>query len=107
MGNDIQVRQLNKKTIIIIFILVSLGVVSFFLSKSGKETKASNILYELGYKSISDLKVYGVHKVENKDTRVQGYKHFVTFEDLSNNTKCQGFIFKDFKKKVKKDLTCK
>ena len=106
MEKTIQTRKLPKKSLIIITILILLGIATFFLTENGKSQKVSKILNTLGYNNIKDVKVYGVTKVENKDTRVQGFKYFVVFKDLSANQECKGFILKDFKRNSEKDIIC-
>ena len=100
-------RQIPKKTILYIVILVILGIAIYFMTQYGKSQKVSKILNDLDYKNISDVKVYGVTKVEDKVTRIQGFKYFVKFTDNTNNKLCKGFVYKDFKRKINKDITCK
>lgn len=107
MNEQVKVRKISTTTYIYMAIIVILGILGFLLAQGGKASKAKAILEQLGYKNIKNIKVYGVHKVEDMDTKMQGYKHFVTFTDLSTNKKCRGFIYKDFKRNVKQDVTCK
>jgi hypothetical protein len=107
MENNIETRTIPKKSLIIIAILVLLGIATFYMTQNGKAQKVSKILHTVGYTNISDVKVYGVTKVENKDTKIQGFKYFVIFQDLSNKQECRGFILKDFKRNVIKDISCK
>ena len=107
MDNSVEVRKLPNKTKIIFLILaiVSFGV--YFLVQNTLKQNANDILYNLGYKSISKLEVFSKNKVEDKQTRIQGFKYFVKFINLQNNQKCSGFILKDFKRKLAQDITCK
>ena len=105
MNNE--VRQLPKKTIIYIGILIFLGFVWFSLVTSGKSTKVTKILYTLGYKNISNVKVYGKQEFIRDDVNIKGYKYTVRFKNLTTNEECNGFVLKDFKNNVEKDLTCK
>jgi hypothetical protein len=87
-------------------IIVALGVIWFFMVSFGKATKAKNILHTLGYKDIAKVTVYAKHEFLREDINVKGYKYTVSFVDLSTNEKCKGFVLKDFKGNVTKDLTC-
>jgi len=102
-----EVRKLPKKTIIYMVILGILGIVWFFLVAYGQSTKATNILYMLGYKNVSNVKVYAYHEFLREDTNTKGYKYTVSFTNNDTNEECKGFILKDFKKNVDKDLNCK
>jgi len=106
MNTEIQTRSIPKKSFIIIAILVLLGVATFFITQNGKAQKVTKILIEMGYTNISDVKVYGVTKVENKDTKIQGFKYFVIFKNLETTQECRGFVLKDFKRKTAEDLIC-
>jgi len=106
MDENIEVRKISRKMIAMIVAIVVSGIIIFFVNENGKIAKAEKILYKLGYTQISDLKVYSVTNVENMDTKIQGYKYFVKFKDLSTNQNCKGFILKDFKQYVDKDLIC-
>ena len=107
MQDSIQTRKIPTKSLIIMFILIILGIGTFFITKSGKEAKAIKILHKLGYQQIINVKVFGVTKVEDKNTRVQGFRYFVTFENKQKNQLCRGFILQDFKRKVDQDISCK
>jgi hypothetical protein len=107
MENNIPTRQIPKKSLYIIAILILLGIATFFLTQDGKSKKVTKILHKVGYKNVKDVKVYGVTKVEDKDTRIQGFKYFVIFKDIDNNQECRGFVSQDFKRNTKKDISCK
>lgn len=87
-------------------IIAVIGAIVFYISEQGKSSKAEKILTELGYKNTSDVKVFSVAQFENIDTKIQGYKYFVTFNDNATNQKCKGFVAKDFKRNVYKDIAC-
>ena len=106
MQNSLQTRAIPKKSLIIMAILVLAGIATFFLTEKGKSQKVTRILYKVGYTDVKDVKVYGITKVENKDTRVQGFKYFVIFTDNKTNQKCRGFVLQDFKKNTADDITC-
>ena len=102
-----EIRKIPKKTFIIISTLVLLGIITLFLVASGKSSKATKILNTLGYTNVKDVKVYASHEFIREDINVKGYKHSVSFINLDTNEECKGFILKDFKKNVEKDLNCK
>jgi hypothetical protein len=104
--NNIEVRKIGRKTWIWIGVIILLGLATFIIVENGKASKAEKVLKELGYEQISDVRVYSITQVENIDTKVQGYKYFVKFKDLKENKECKGFILKDFKHNVDKDITC-
>ncbi len=106
MQNNVQTRKLPFKSKLIMIILLVIAILVYFLVQSNKVLKANDILNKLGYENISNLKIYSKTKVENKDTKIQGYKYFVKFNNKQNKA-CKGFIFKDFKKEVKQDITCR
>ena len=104
---ETEVRKLPKQTVIWMVILGILGVIWFFLVAYGQASKATNILETLGYKNISDVKVYAKHQFLREDINVKGYKYTVSFTNKSTNEECKGFILKDFKRNVTEDLICK
>ena len=106
MDEAIQVRQLPKNTKIIFVVLLVFSIGIYFLIKNTLKQDTKVILYNLGYKNISNLEVFSKNKVEDKETRIQGFKYFVKFNDLQNNKKCSGFILKDFKRKLAQDISC-
>jgi cell division septal protein FtsQ len=101
-----EVRKLPKKTIVIMIILGLLGLVWFIVVGYGQSVKAEKILDKLGYKNVSDVKVYANHQFVREDINVNGFKYTVSFTNLDANEKCKGFILKDFKQNVDKDLIC-
>jgi hypothetical protein len=106
LEEKIEVRKINKNMSIVIGIIILLGIAVFFMVENGKSSKAKKILIELGYKNIGNVEVYSVTQVENVDTKIQGYKYFVKFKDLEQNKECKGFILKDFKHNIDKDVVC-
>ena len=107
MDEAIQVRQLPKNTKLIFVVLFVFSIGIYFLVQNTLKQDTEAILYKLGYKNISKLEVFSKNKVEDKETRIQGFKYFVKFNDLQNNKKCAGFILKDFKRKLAQDIDCK
>lgn len=106
MENTIEVRKISTKTYIFMAVIAILGIIIFYMAEQGKSAKAEKILVELGYKNTNNVKVYSVTQFENIDTKIQGYKYFVSFTDASTNKHCKGFIAKDFKQNVNKDIVC-
>jgi len=104
---ETEVRKLPKKTVYFMIILVSLGFIWFFLVSYGQSQKVTKILHQLGYNNIENVKVYANHEFLREDINVKGYKYTVSFTDLSKNEICKGFVLKDFKRNVEKDLICK
>jgi len=102
-----EIRKIPKKTFVIIGILILFGIVTLFLVAAGKSSKATKILDTLGYKNVKDVKVYASHEFLREDINVKGYKHTVSFINLDTNEECKGFILKDFKRNVEKDISCK
>ena len=103
---ETEVRKLPKKTVVIMIILSVLGIVWYFLVSNGQSTKVTKILHTLGYDKVENVKVYANHQFIREDINVKGYKYTVSFTDLNKNEKCKGFVLKDFKKNVDKDLIC-
>lgn len=104
--NEIEVRKIGLKTYIYMGIIIVLGIIFYMLAENGKVVKASKILHDLGYTKIENVRVYSEKQVEDTSTKIQGYRYFVKFDDLLTNQQCKGFILKDFKGKIAKDLEC-
>ena len=102
-----EVRKLPKKTIVFIIILALLGIIWFILVSYGQATKVTKVLDQLGFKHVSNVKVYANHQFVREDINVNGYKYTVSFKNLDTNEQCKGFVLKDFKNNVTKDLICK
>ncbi len=101
-----EIRRLPKKTVIYLTILGLLGVVWYFAVASGQSSKVTKILYKLNYQNVSDVKVYAKHEFIREDINIKGYKYTVSFINLDTNEACKGFVLKDFKRNVTKDLLC-
>ena len=101
-----EVRELPKKTIIYMIILGVLGVAWFFIVANGQSSKVEKILHTLEYKNVSKVKVYAYHEFLREDINVKGYKYTVSFIDNDKKEYCKGFVLKDFKRNVTKDLVC-
>ena len=100
-------RKIPLKSYVTMVILIVLGIFAYFAVEQGKASKVTKILYRLGYKKVSDVKVYGITKVEDMKTKIRGIRYFVIFKDIQTNRYCRGFVLKDFKNNVKQDITCK
>ncbi len=107
MNNNVKVRQLPKKTFLYIAILVIAGILAVFIVKDGKARKATKILTQLGFTKVSDVSVFARTEFLNEGTNVKGYQYSLKFIDLTTQKECRGFILKDFKGKIAKDLECK
>jgi len=103
---ETEVRKLPKKTIFFMIVLTALGILWYFLVANGQANKVTKILYKLGYDKVIDVKVYANHQFIRDDINVKGYKYTISFTDLKTNETCKGFVLKDFKKNVDKDLIC-
>ena len=104
---EYETRKLPKKTIIYVAILLILGLISMFAVKDGKAKKATKILVELGFTKVSNVTVFSRTEFLNESTNVKGYQYSLVFDDLVAKKQCKGFILKDFKGNINKDLDCK
>lgn len=102
-----EIRKLPKKTMIIIGSLIALGVISFILASAGKASKAKAILEQLGYSNVSKIRVYKTQEVLNEEINIKGMRYNVSFFNNATQEECKGFIVKDYKSNVFKDLLCK
>jgi len=107
MAENIEVRKLPKKTVIYFIILGVLGVVWYLLVAYGQSVKVTKILYQLGYKNVTKVRVYGNHQFLREDINVKGIKYTVSFVNNDTNEECKGFVLRDFRNNVTKDLICK
>ena len=103
---DIKVRKFSKKTIIYMVILGILGIVWLYLVSIGQSAKVEKILHMLEYNNVSKIKVYAYHEFLREDINIKGYKYAVSFMDNDKQEECKGFVLKDFKRNVTKDLIC-
>ena len=79
---------------------------TYFLVANGQSTKVTEILNTLGYKNVTDVQVYANHQFIRDDINVKGYKYTISFTNLDTKEECKGFVLKDFKRNVDKDLLC-
>jgi hypothetical protein len=107
MKNNIKVRELPTKTYIYLCILIVAGILAIFIVKDGKSKKATKVLTQLGYLKVADVSVFKKTEFVNEDTNIRGFQYSLQFKDLTANKICKGWIVRDFKGKVAKDLECK
>lgn len=103
---ETEIRKLPKKTIFFVCVLIVLGIVWFFLVAQGQAAKVTKILNTLGYDNVTDVRVYANHQFLREDINVKGYKYSISFTNLETQERCKGFVLKDFKRNVEKDLLC-
>ncbi len=104
---NIEIRKLPKKTIIIIVIMTILTLIGFGFVVMTKNMKMTEVLATLGHKNISNIKVVNRMNVEDKETKVQATAYKVDFFDNDLNKECSGFIIRSNDGKYSKDLDCK
>jgi queuine/archaeosine tRNA-ribosyltransferase len=102
-----EIRKMPKKTVMLLTGMVILGILSFFAVIYGKTVKATKILTKLGYKNIANVHIYSTQEFLNETTNIKGMQYKVSFNDLDKNQECRGFIVRDLKNNVDKDLDCK
>jgi hypothetical protein len=107
MSENIQVRRIPKKTFLLFGVIFILAGIIFGIRENTKTNKAVKILNSLGYKDISNVKVYTKKEFEDTNSRIQGYQYFVTFTNNTTSEDCRGFVLRDFKHKMDKDISCK
>jgi hypothetical protein len=105
MSENIKVRPIPKKTFILMGIIILLAIGIFSIKENKREVKARYILTNLGYKNISNLNVYSEQKVENRDTKIQGFKYYIKFTNDKNEF-CTGYILRNFKEEMAQDIKC-
>jgi len=103
---ETEVRKLPKKTVVILIALSILGIIWYIVVANGQAHKVTEILHKLGYDKVQDVKVYAHHQFIRDDINVKGFKYTVSFTNLATNETCKGFVLKDFKRNVEKDLLC-
>lgn len=106
MGNEIEVRPIPKKTYFFIALIIILGIATFFITSAGKATKATKILHSLGLTQVSDVKVYATQEFLREDINVKGMRYTVSFTNNETKEHCKGFVLKDYKGNMDKDLLC-
>ncbi len=107
MAENVEVRKIPTKSFIYIAVIMLLGILVMLLVESGKATKATKVLNQLGYTNVKDVKVFKKSTFLKEETNIKGYQYSLKFIDLATNKQCQGFIVRDFKGVVGQDLDCK
>jgi len=106
MSEEIQVRQIPKKTIIWFAVMIVLAIAIYLITETTRVHKAQYILDDQGYKNISNLKVYSKQKFQDPATMIEGYQYFVKFRNNDTNQDCKGFVIRNFKNIMDKDIVC-
>lgn len=105
--DELEIRRLPKRTIIIIVIMTLLTIIGFSFIVFTKNMKLTEVLNTLGHKNISDLKVVNRMTVEDKETRIKSTVYKVDFIDNDLNKECYGFVHRSNDGKYTKDIDCK
>ncbi len=107
MSEEIEVRKIPKKSIIIITVITVLIVIGFLFITLTKSMKMEEVLSSLGYKNISDVRVINKLSVEDKETKIKSTVYKVTFHDNTLNKECIGFVHRGNRGGYSKDIDCK
>jgi len=104
---EYEVRQIPKKFIIMMIIVVLLGITVYFIVATSKESKVTKILAHVGYDKVTQVTVFAEHPFLNEETNVKGKRYSIKFRDLKTDKICKGFVLADFKRNYSKDIECK
>ncbi|PLY06534.1 MAG: hypothetical protein C0625_09260 [Arcobacter sp.] len=107
MSNNLKVRKLPKKTLIIISIMALMCIVGFIFIQQTKSMKMEEILNTLGHKNIKNVKVINKLSVEDKETKITSTVYKIVFDDIDLKKECIGFVHRSNRGKYSKDLDCK
>ena len=107
MTNQVEVRKLPKKTIIIITFMALIMIIGFLFITMTKSMKMEEVLITLGHKNISDVKVINKMSVEDKETKIKSTVYKVVFYDENLKQECVGFVHRANRGKYSKDIDCK
>ncbi|TLP38345.1 hypothetical protein [Arcobacter arenosus] len=105
--NNIEVRKLPKKTVIIIVIMSVICFLGFLFIMFTKNLKMEEVLHDLGHKNITNVKVINKLSVEDKETKVKSTVYKVMFLDKDLNKECIGFVHRSNHGKYNEDFDCK
>ena len=105
--NNIEVRKLPKKTVIVISIMAAICFIGFFFVMTTKSLKMEEVLSTLGHKNISSVKVVNKMSVEDRETKVKSTVFKVAFYDETLKKDCVGFVHRSNSGKYSKDIDCK
>jgi hypothetical protein len=107
MSENIEVRKIPKKSIIIIVIMTAIILAGFVFITITKNMKMEEVLLNLGFKKISHLKVVDKISVEDRVTKIKSTVYKVAFIDNIEKKECAGFIHRSNDGKYSKDIDCK
>ena len=105
--NEVEVRKLPKKTIVIISIMALMCIVGFVFIQQTKSMKMEEVLNTLGHKNVKNVKVINKMRVEDKETKIKSTVYKIIFNDLDLKKECIGFIHRSNHGKYSKDIDCK
>ncbi len=105
--NNIEVRKLPKKTVIIIIIMCVICFSGFLFIMFTKNLKMEEVLHSLGHKNITEVKVINKLSVEDKETKIKSTVYKVMFLDKDLNKECIGFVHRSNHGKYSEDIDCK
>ena len=107
MSDNIKVRKLPKKTLVIIIIMSIIAIVGFLFIQQTKSMKMEEILNTLGHKNVKNVKVINKLNVENRETTVKSTVFKVVFDDIDLKKECVGFVHRSNHGKYSEDIDCK
>lgn len=107
MSEEIEVRKLPKKTVIIISIMAGICFIGFLFINFTKSEKLEEVLATLGHKNIINTKVINKMRVEDKETKMKSTVYKVIFYDNDLKKECIGFVHRANRGKYSKDIDCK
>lgn len=107
-NEEIEVRKLPKKTIILLIVLTAIIVAGFIFIQITKSMKMEEVLKTLDHPNVSNVKVINKLSVEDKETKVKSTVFKVVFKDNDLNKECIGFVHRSNDgKRYTKDFDCK
>lgn len=104
---EYEVRKLPKKTIIWIVVMIAIAICIFFVLKTLKEQKMTEVIAPLGYPDVKNMQVINKLSVEDRKTRYKSTVYKVRFFDNKQNKTCIGFIHFSKNNKHSTDFDCK
>lgn len=107
MSENIEVRKIPKKHIILILILIVFGLGYYMVSQYLKEKRLQEILATLGHQNIENITIFKRHQVEDPGVKKQGRLYSLKFYDKDLQKECRGFVLQDYKNEFSKDIECK
>lgn len=104
---EIEVRKLPKKSIIIIIVMSIVILLGFMFEVFSRNIKMEEVLADLGHKDVTKIEVINKMSVEDKVTKVKSTVYKIIFYDKTMQKECIGFIHRSNDGKYSKDLDCK